>query len=314
MKAVYISKESSDLTSVNAARVSFGKTKDTFSDADAKLLSFLSRHNHFTPFTHIRVTFLVMPSMLLLSRMSETDMAGMVKCHTAGKVKVRHSIYGWASLLSNGLVAPEAAEKIAFTLHELYPRNAEALDIAYGNDTGDAQHLPDSQENDPRFFDVTLHIKCPFFVARQEFKHMIGFTRNEISRRYVDSAPEFMVMDWRERPSKSIKQGSGGRIGGLKRLAASAASFIVNAVCASAYRFLLWLDVAPEQARSVLPQSTYTEYYLTGSMSAYYRLINLRTEGTAQIEIQQLAGSIIDAIGCAIQSNDSQGLLNKPDI
>lgn len=57
---------------------------------------------------------------------------------------------------------------------------------------------------------ITLRLTVPIFVARQDFKHQIGFTRNEVSRRYVDDTPEFFVPDeWRIRPEGSVKQGSG---------------------------------------------------------------------------------------------------------
>ncbi len=57
---------------------------------------------------------------------------------------------------------------------------------------------------------ITLRETVPIFVARQRFKHMVGFTYNEVSRRYVDDEPEFYMPDgWRVRPEGSVKQGSG---------------------------------------------------------------------------------------------------------
>ena len=47
----------SDLTVVNAARVSFGKNKEVFEASDEKLISFLARHNHWSPFAHCSVQF-----------------------------------------------------------------------------------------------------------------------------------------------------------------------------------------------------------------------------------------------------------------
>jgi len=47
----------SDLTVVNAARVSFGKRKDTFDEKDAKLISYLAAHEHTAPFRHAYMTF-----------------------------------------------------------------------------------------------------------------------------------------------------------------------------------------------------------------------------------------------------------------
>ena len=46
-----------DLTVVNAARVSFGKKKKEFTDGDAKLIKFLADHNHWSPFGHCSVQF-----------------------------------------------------------------------------------------------------------------------------------------------------------------------------------------------------------------------------------------------------------------
>ena len=48
---------------------------------------------------------------------------------------------------------------------------------------------------------ITLRETVPIFVARQRFKHVVGFTYNEVSRRYVDDTPDFYVPDvWRSRP------------------------------------------------------------------------------------------------------------------
>jgi thymidylate synthase (FAD) len=59
------------------------------------------------------------------------------------------------------------------------------------------------------------------------------------------------------------------------------------------YKELMKNGVAPEQARSVLPQGTYTEWWWTGSLSAYARVFKQRIDAHAQWEIQQYA----DAIG-----------------
>ena len=62
------------------------------------------------------------------------------------------------------------------------------------------------------------------------------------------------------------------------------------------YIHLLGIDVCPEQARMVLPQSTFTEYYVTGSLYAWARAYKLRSEETAQREIQDLAKQWHDII------------------
>ena len=46
-----------DLTVVNAARVSFGKQKEEISEGDKKLIGFLAKHGHWSPFAHCSVQF-----------------------------------------------------------------------------------------------------------------------------------------------------------------------------------------------------------------------------------------------------------------
>ena len=196
----------SDLTVTNAARVSFNKTSDQITVRDVKLINYLAKHNHWTPFSH-----------------------------------------------------PQ----------------------------------------------ITMREKVPIFVARQRFKHMVGFTYNEISRRYVDDEPEFYIpKEWRSRPEGSVKQGSGkatikdediwvlseGHEGNFGDWETDMFTYTkIIDLCESWYRKALEKGVAPEQARMVLPQSMYTEYYVTGSLAAWARAYKLRTDPHAQLEIQELA-------------------------
>lgn len=137
---------------------------------------------------------------------------------------------------------------------------------------------------------ITMRETVPIFVARQRFKHTVGFTYNEVSRRYVDEEPEFYTPDvWRERPDGSIKQGSGDTLPTENQKQAKFAINKVHEVTLQMYNSLLALNVAPEQARMVLPQSMYTSYYVTGSLSAWARAYNLRSDSNAQVEIQMLA-------------------------
>ena len=58
------------------------------------------------------------------------------------------------------------------------------------------------------------------------------------------------------------------------------------------YEDLIVMGVAPEQARFCLPQGMYTEWYWTGSLSAYARFYKLRIHSHAQWEIRQYADAI----------------------
>ena len=57
MKVTLIDSMGSDLTVVNCARVSFGKKKEKFDAKDSRLISYLARHNHWTPFGHVSLQF-----------------------------------------------------------------------------------------------------------------------------------------------------------------------------------------------------------------------------------------------------------------
>lgn len=59
MHAELINSMGDDLTVVNAARVSFAKQVDEFSERDTKLIKYLAKHNHWTPFSHVTATFRV---------------------------------------------------------------------------------------------------------------------------------------------------------------------------------------------------------------------------------------------------------------
>ena len=130
---------------------------------------------------------------------------------------------------------------------------------------------------------ASFHVKAPIFVARQLVKHK--FLRwNEISRRYVDDEPEFyMPTVWRGR-SADKKQGSEGEVkyegplGNYNQL--------------DIYKELLRVGIAPEQARMVLPQSTMTEWYWSGSLDAFADMCNLRCKPDTQAETREVARQI----------------------
>ena len=137
---------------------------------------------------------------------------------------------------------------------------------------------------------ATFHVCAPIFVARQLFKHKVGLTENEVSRRYVDDDPKFYVPPvWRGRP-KNAKQGSDGVVSDDNRVDHAYSDALDMAY--AAYDTLLDAGVAPEQARMVLPQSMMTEWYWTGSLSAFSRVVNLRLSKDAQEETGLIAQDI----------------------
>lgn len=301
MKAEFISLHATDLTSVNAARTSMAKHKEVFDSSnnkgsDKNLLAFLAREFHFTPFTHPRETFVLDSHYVRFSSMTETDMAGMVKEHNLGKVKMRHSIFGWANMIEKGLLHRKASAEIASWLHTLYPHNAKALGVPAGEVGYSVTHRPVNIEHDRRFIDVTLRITVPFFVIRQLDTHKVGFARNEQSGRYIKFAVEFFKMQWRKKPAESIKQGSGGKANLAQRVIACVAYGAVKAVSHAAYSVLLAAGLSKEQSRAVLPLAAYTQYYLTGSIAAFKRMYDLRIDPHAQQETGEIAVMIRDEI------------------
>ena len=186
-----------DLTVVNAARVSFDKVSHELTEGDKKLIHYLAKHDHVSPFFHPQVRF---------------------------------------------------------------------------------------------------RLKMPIFVLREYFRHQIGLSRNEVSRRYVDTVPECWVPqpdEIRERDPK-LKQGS-------KSTTVQESDEVWNLMndqvqsSLRTYDELLKKGVAPEIARAILPQSMYSLVYETGSLAAYARICNLRLDPTAQKEIRNYA-TIIDTL------------------
>ena len=132
---------------------------------------------------------------------------------------------------------------------------------------------------------ASFHVKAPIFVARQLVKHK--FLRwNEISRRYVDEEPEFyQPYEWRGR-SEDKKQGSSGVV------KSNANIDYHNEKSLNIYKQLLDEGVAPEQARMVLPQSTMTEWYWSGSLDAFAAMCKLRCANDTQYESRIVADQI----------------------
>lgn len=202
MQVDYITHSGDDLLVCNAARVSFDKHKEEFGDDDKKLLRYLAKHNHWSPFSH-----------------------------------------------------PQ----------------------------------------------ITLRMKAPVFIRTQCYKHKQGFTENEVSRRYVDDEPEFFIPDvWRGRPTNS-KQGSDGEIKtilfhGDEELSPTVLYREVYRRALFFYGEMIRGGVCPEQARMVLPQGMYTQWFWTGSLAAYARFYKQRTDSHAQKEIRDLAKMVGDVI------------------
>lgn len=142
---------------------------------------------------------------------------------------------------------------------------------------------------------IQFRIRMPIFVVREWYRHQIGFSRNEVSRRYVDTTPTcFLPTSLRQR-DVNAKQGSREEDIPNKYECLDKMDELYKKSIET-YEFLLEKGVCPEQARMVLPQSMYTEFIETGSLAAYARLCTLRMDPHAQREIQDYARKISDIL------------------
>jgi thymidylate synthase (FAD) len=143
---------------------------------------------------------------------------------------------------------------------------------------------------------LSLRVRAPLFVARQLGKHQVGLTWNEVSRRYVDSPPDFYTPEvWHKRAANAKQGCSDDIITWLNRdTAINTAVYRAQSMCNTLYKDLLEAGVAPEEARMVLPQSMYTEWIWTGSLLAFHRVFKQRTDPHAQTATQAIAYMIGD--------------------
>lgn len=158
--------------------------------------------------------------------------------------------------------------------------------------------LARNEHNSPfRHTAITIRCKEPIFIARQLGKHQVGLSWNEVSRRYVDTGFEFFSpREWRSRPDANIKQGSGEAFSETTQKELTEAYNMFVDLAKKFYDKLLEDNVAPEQARMVLPQSMMAEWVWTGSLEAFFHVYRLRAGHGAQGEALDFANKLNDVI------------------
>jgi thymidylate synthase (FAD) len=187
-------------------------------------------------------------------------------------------------------------------VHQMTERDAKLI-----------KYLADHDHTSPFFHpQARFRLKMPIWMAREWFRHTIGFARNEVSRRYVDNPPTFYLPAELRTRAPSKKQGSNDdvhedneNLRGIMELSFASASVT--------YERLLDAGVCPEQARMVLPQSMMTEFIETGSLAAYARLCKLRMGPDAQKEIRDMAQRISICLQNAFPTSWST-LIHTPDL
>ena len=155
---------------------------------------------------------------------------------------------------------------------------------------------------------ATFRIKVPLFVRSQHHRHRT-WSYNEISRRYTDSNIEFYEPNQFRTQHKSNRQSSNQNelIDPILEIDSSVSSVKIKTKASNVIKnhhknsLKLFDDlvdngVCREQARGILPQNLYTEYYASANLNNILKFIDLRTHEGAQWEIQQLAFRMLDII------------------
>jgi thymidylate synthase (FAD) len=165
-------------------------------------------------------------------------------------------------------------------------------------DTKLIYYLAKHQHTSPFFHpQIRLRLKMPIFVAREWFRHTVGFARNEVSRRYVDSEVECYIPDCEMIRERDVNKKQGSKVTAVDNSEyAREHIYDLTHSAVDTYNKLLTENVAPEVARMVLPQSMYTEFIETASLFAYARLCKLRLGPDAQMEIRIYAKVLSDLL------------------
>jgi thymidylate synthase (FAD) len=197
----YISHMGSDLSVVNAARVSFGAQKQELDEKDTKLINYLMSHNHTSPFEHCA---------------------------------------------------------------------------------------------------ITMRFVVPLFIRSQHHRHRT-WAYNEISRRYTSVDMKFYEPEMFRGQHQSNRQAStDSLVDPIVNCTGKDHSFEMNgptsnmvknhhAISLSLYESMIKSGICREQARGILPQNLYTEYYGTVNLHNLLKFVSLRSHGGAQWEIQRVA-------------------------
>ena len=146
---------------------------------------------------------------------------------------------------------------------------------------------------------MTFRFKVPLYIRSQHHRHRT-WSYNEISRRYTSIGLEFYEPFEFRTQHKSNRQASNASdlqnpevLFGTESWGASGPADVLikrhHANSVDLFNALLESGVCREQARGVLPQNLYTEYYGTVNLNNLLKFIDLRMHEGAQWEIQQVA-------------------------
>ena len=154
---------------------------------------------------------------------------------------------------------------------------------------------------------ITFKFTVPLFVRSQHHRHRT-WSYNEISRRYTDKSLKFYLPRGFRTQHKSNRQASNPdelinpamypreEYNIVPSNHSSVRSYMQSHILTSLEYYTRMMDVGVcrEQARMVLPQSLYTEYYATVNLNNLLKFVSLRTHEGAQWEIQKAAEACLE--------------------
>ena len=147
---------------------------------------------------------------------------------------------------------------------------------------------------------VTFRIKVPLFVRSQHHRHRT-WSYNEISRRYTDFDIQFYEPEAFRTQHKSNRQASNADelidpVIESWQYEASDCITMHHDASLKLFNELIEAGVCREQARGILPQNMYTEYYASANLNNILKFIDLRTHEGAQWEIQEMAKGMLKIV------------------
>jgi len=294
----------SDQRVVRAARVSFNKDIFTDIDRDRKLIEYLLKHRHASPFEHNVIAFKATREAFF-NLLEQIDNPAVPIYYDSGYIfmTLRSAFNAWNFL----------PEEVKEQIRETYPTSVNIFEgkgkegpytidnhfylIEPISTSSGAIALVDKLELGTRMDYYTFLVECPIFLARQWMRHRFG-SYNEVSRRYTSVGINFYVPQKLRRQDKKNKQASkeDNWLEDKERVLLSKIS-VHSSNSYNLYKELIDMDVAREMARMVLPQNLLTRFYWTVPRVALDNFITLRTHEGAQKEIREFAEVIKEMVG-----------------
>lgn len=137
---------------------------------------------------------------------------------------------------------------------------------------------------------MSFRVKCPLFVARQWMRHRMA-SYNEVSARYTEVKEEYYVPKAWRRQSKTNRQ-VGDECFHNQDMINEYEVAVEDAI--ETYNRMLKNNICREQARMVLPQCMYTEFYFSCNLLSLLNFLRLRLAADAQYEIRVYAEELLN--------------------